>query len=91
MNGNGNKLNGGFKVAVGVILGLVTGALTVGIHYGGQQARLDSHIGDSARHETPEQKEHRIDDRVELWLQPILQQQREINRRLARIEEKLDE
>ena len=75
--------NGRTKIVLGVggALAILSAVFTAGMSY----AQLAAHTKDAVRHESPAQKEARIDDRIKLNLEPIKVELRELNKKLDRL------
>ena len=84
-----SRLNGATKWIIGILIGAITGALAAGTYLGSEKQVLRNHILATSLHETPTQKQERIDDRIRLYLAPLTIRQDETNRRLQEIENRL--
>lgn len=85
-----SRFNGGLKLTVAALIGLLTGGLAGGMFLGGQAAQLRAHVQEAGIHETVKDKEDRIDSRVLLHLAPLNKELQQMKRQLDRIEKKVD-
>ena len=76
-------MNGKLKVTLSIagIVGLVAMLLSIGYNW----ALMDSHLEDAERHQSVREKEHLIDERVDLHLKPLRVELRLMNKKLDRL------
>ena len=82
-NGNGTVWTKGLLAGVSLCAGLIIGAVSVGVTFGG----IKAHVDDTVVHEAPTVKEARIRRVIDREVKPSLES---MQRQLDRIENKLE-